>query len=635
MKTGKTSLDRYTRSPALGLILLFLAAVLVFYLVIGENARIAVADNMDLFQAQYQMLKNEGIFFTQGSEAPFLGGISRDVLPSELSLTGLLYILLPSFAAYVALYLLKIVTAVVSFCLLAQELKGRILGPESSAERAAGSPEHATFADGGAGEKRERAFASLSLLCGFAYGILNLFPSFGICFASIPLILWIILRLERASGKKEYLLCLAGCFLYPLVSYFSYFGLFILAYMAAAFLLVSICRKKPDLRLLAAIVCMSAGSILFEYRLFRSMLFSDEITIRSTMVIADLSAGEILSQIRDVFLTGGAMHTQSMHRTIVLPVCVLYFLGANLVRIFRKDLRAVREDVFNLGALTLVFNSVVYGMYYCGPFRRLVEALVPPLEGWQFGRTSFFNPFLWYALFFIVLVRLYGALDAAYEKRSGKDSGAAGMAARLYHLPPYLLVLLSILVILKMPGGYNDLYNTAHAEANRLLRGVEEDSLTYREFYSEDLFDAILEDIGYEGEWSAAYDLYPATLEYNGIRTLDGYLGFYSQEYKDNFRKIIAPALAKQEPSRQYFDAWGARCYLYSGTNVITVEPTRSFHHNEEPLDIDPDAFRALGGRYIFSRIKFNNADALGLVLRGTYEAPGSPYVLYVYDAGE
>ena len=35
--------------------------------------------------------------------------------------------------------------------------------------------------------------------------------------------------------------------------------------------------------------------------------------------------------------------------------------------------------------------------------------------------------------------------------------------------------------------------------------------------------------------------------EYNGIATLDGYLGFYNQSYKDVFRTAIAPALEKED----------------------------------------------------------------------------------------
>ena len=36
----------------------------------------------------------------------------------------------------------------------------------------------------------------------------------------------------------------------------------------------------------------------------------------------------------------------------------------------------------------------------------LFETLIPPLTGFQFNRTLYFNTFLWYALLFLVLKRL-------------------------------------------------------------------------------------------------------------------------------------------------------------------------------------------------------------------------------------
>ena len=65
-------------------------------------------------------------------------------------------------------------------------------------------------------------------------------------------------------------------------------------------------------------------------------------------------------------------------------------------------------------------------------------------------------------------------------------------------------------------------------------------------------------------------------LEYNGIATLDGYLGFYSQQYKEDFRRIIAPALERVEQTRIYYDDWGARAYLYSGTDLSIVQATKT-----------------------------------------------------------
>ena len=142
---------------------------------------------------------------------------------------------------------------------------------------------------------------------------------------------------------------------------------------------------------------------------------------------------------------------------------------------------------------------------------------------------------------------------------------------------------------------YNKLYEYRH--------GTEVDAYNYEQFYAVELFERIKEDIGYDGEWSVAYGLHPAVLEYNDIATLDGYLGFYSQQYKEDFRKIIAPALKRVEASRIYYDDWGARVYLYSGTDDSVVSSAKTVYATDSTLYIDTEAFKDLGGTYIFSRI--------------------------------
>ena len=102
----------------IGLFLLSVAGVYAFF---GKSSYIAVHDNLDLFVAQFQMLKNTGSFFAHGVDVPFLGGVTRDNLPSELSLYTLLYFLFPSFTAYIIGYLLKVAIAVASVWLLARE----------------------------------------------------------------------------------------------------------------------------------------------------------------------------------------------------------------------------------------------------------------------------------------------------------------------------------------------------------------------------------------------------------------------------------------------------------------------------------------------------------------------------------
>ena len=149
--------------PIIGFVLLMAGVMFGF----GEHSYIAVHDNMDLFLAQYQMLKNTGAFFKHGVEVPFLGGVSRDLLPSELSLYSLLYVIFPTYTAYVLGLLLKIGLGIFSVCLLAKELCG----------------------------EKYKIYRPVIYMVGFAYGIIYFFPAFGFAFVSIPLCVCLFIKI--------------------------------------------------------------------------------------------------------------------------------------------------------------------------------------------------------------------------------------------------------------------------------------------------------------------------------------------------------------------------------------------------------------------------------------------------------
>lgn len=559
----------------------FLLAAMALFSFCGEDSVIAVHDNLDLFIPQLQMMKQDNSFFSHDVSVDFLGGISRDALFSEFYLYTILFMILPAFPAYIAAYFIKVLLALAGAVLLGKEVFSELYAEVKP----------------------------LVYLCGFAYGILNVFPAFGIAFASLPLLLYLLIKIMRKPRAGWYL----ALFFYPVVSYFSYFGLFILAYMMLAFLVLWIRDRKCPLRLLLAVAVLSLGYIVCEYRLFYMMLFDDTVTIRSTIVAGSYTTAEVLATMWDSFVNG-MFHAESVHTYLVFPVCIGYFFFLNGRYLVKRNARGIFHDIYNLLMLMLVFNSVIYGIYYCEPVRELVETLCPPLTGWQFNRTIFFNPFVWYAAFFVVLKRLY-------EHRSKWLKAAANV-----------LVVGAVLVIVGSGTRYNDLYHTCFSQVYSLVKGQKVSALSYKEFYSTELFEKAKEDIGYSGQWAAAYGFYPAILEYNGIATIDGYLGFYSQEYKEEFRKMIAPALDRVEESRQYFDDWGARAYLYSGTDLSIINSSRVYEVTDHDIYIDLDQFKKLGGRYLFSRIELSNAEETGLTLLGVYTDEESPYTLYVYQ---
>ena len=565
--------------------ILFVAVLLCMqagvFLIFREGSYIQVHDNLDLFASQLQMMKNTDTFFAHDVLLPMLGGISRNNFGSEYSLYNILFFLLPNFWAYMAGYALKIAIGIFSFCLLAKDIYG---------------------------EKYEE-YRPLVLIVATAYGLIPVFPAYGIAFTSVPIIVFLLRRIYIKPNKWLYL----GVFLYPLLSYFSYFGIFLLAYVVLAVIILWIRDKQFPKGITLSLFLLAAGYIVFEHRLFEEMLFSDVVTIRGSMINADLSLAENLKSVWDVFSMTN-FHEQDSHMYLVLPVCVIGLLVSNIGYIRRKEYRNILTDSCNLVFAFIVFNCIIYGLYNWKLFRDLVEAIVPQLTGFQFNRFTFFNPFLWYALLFLTVKKMYDS-----RKKWAIVLGNA-------------VVMLATVIVMFMPQVYNDFYNTCYYNAYSILKQTQVKDLNYREFYSHDLFESIKEDIGYTDEWSAAYGLHPAVLQYNGIATLDGYLGMYSQEYKDAFRKVIAPALETAESNRAYFDDWGARAYLFSGSDENTYVPYRDLGLADYSLQINPDAYKALGGRYIFSRIEISNREDLGLILKGVYTHESSPYTIYLYE---
>ena len=549
----------------------------------GEHSFIAIHDNLDLFVAHNKIMKNQNIFFGNGHEALLLGGVSRNLLGSEFSLYNILYYLFAPHTAYVIGYFLKILIGFFSFVLLAKEIY----------------------------KENFLKYKSLVYLVAAAYAVIPVFPAYGIAFVSIPLIIYFLLKIHKEQRGIFYLLL----FLYPLVSYFSYFGIFILGYMVLAFGYLWIKEKKMPLRFGGAIVVLALGYIVWEYRLFAEILFSDTITIRESMVQIDASLGQMLKDMLIVLVNPG-FHAEDSHRYWILPIAIYMLFWLNIGYLKEKNYKAIDKSPINLTFLFILFNCLIYGLYELKVVQELVETILPPLKGFQFNRTIFFNPFLWYALFFLILKELYDR----FHTFKIKNLFIQGMAV------------VGLLVCMIFPQVYNDFYSNCYHHAYEILKGTPSTQLSFKEFYSEELFESIKEEIGYKGEWAVAYGMHPAVLQYNGIATLDGYLGLYSEEYKQKFGRLIAPALDESEEFYNTFWNSGIRAYLYSGAGENTYQPLKQLNISDTKLYLDGDVFREMEGSYIFSRIKISNEEEIGLKLRGEYTHESSPYVIYVYQ---
>jgi hypothetical protein len=562
-----------------------LAIQLAVFLIFRGESYPQIHDNLDLFMAHYEMLKKWNLWFAHGVDAPILHGISRDLFGSEFNLYNLFYIILPGFWAYFAGYFAKIAVGIISFILLAKDVY----------------------------KDRYETYKPLIIVIAVAYGMIPVFPTYGIAFTSVPFIILLLRKLYFAETRKQRIPLYVAVFFYPLISYFSYHGFFILCYMVVAVIILWIRDKRFPVSTFVSIVILSLGYILLEYRLFGAMLLDDTVTIRTTMDHGDLSFGQAMATAFAEFINA-SFHSEDSHTYVILAVVLIAIVVINAGHISKKESKKILTDPINLVMLWIIFNVLIFGLYQFAPFRHLFEMIVPPLTGFEFARTAYFNTFLWYAELLLVVSRMY-------------DSSKANLKALAN-----VIVTLAILVVMFVPQVYNDFYYTCYNQAYKILKHKDTSTVNYNEFYSTKLFSKILDDIDYKGEWSAAYGLHPAVLNYNGVATVDGYLGMYSQDYKEKWTSVIAPALEGSPSLKSYFVGWGARVSLYSGSDENTYAPLRVMELNDKRLVVDMDELKSLECKYIFSRIEFSNADEIGLTLVGSYTDDSSPYEIFVYS---
>ena len=566
---------------AFWVILLYVVAYLAYVFFRGENIYMPIHDNLDSNVVWYRMLAAENAFWKFDATVPFLSDLDRNFMGSDLRIYSWLHMLLPTFYAVIAADILRLVLSIYGFYKLGQT----VLGEDWCACK------------------------NIVLLCGLAYGLLPLFPSSGLGFAFIPLFVFFVVQLYRTK-RYFYLLPIASVGLF---CSFVGFGFFLCAFLFLAFFIDTIVHRKIGWTLFFATVVTSVSFVVTEARLFYIMFFSGIETIRTTIDTSATSFGASVSIMIDSFING-QYHSEALQKYIVLPVCGIYFIYLNLTYLFKGQFRKPLTDVFNWCFSLAMLNSIVYGLDSWSVFKDLIAVIVPPLKGFSFARTLWLSPFAFYFSFCIVLCRIL---------KHCKNN-------RVMRTLPYLCVFYAIGIVCLIPSTYGMIRMNISNNLKPILLQRPVSDLTYSEFYSEELFSEIKNDLSYAGEYSVAFGMHPAVLEYNGISTLDGYYSFYPQEYKEQFRLLIAPTLDNDEGLREYFDGWGGRAYIFSST--LSYDPTIETNVSSAELKIDPEIFRQMQGKYVFSRVEITNSEEMQLSLLGIYTCESSPYEIYVYS---
>ena len=138
---------------------------------------IAVHDNLDLFVAHFKIMKLNHAFFSHSAILPMVGGVTRDAFGSEFSLYNILYFLLPSFAAYMIGYALKIAIGFSSVLILAKDIY----------------------------KEKYQEYRPILTIIALSFGLIPVFPTYGIAFTSVPLLIYLLRRIYSKPSLPLYI----------------------------------------------------------------------------------------------------------------------------------------------------------------------------------------------------------------------------------------------------------------------------------------------------------------------------------------------------------------------------------------------------------------------------------------------
>ena len=420
---------------------------------------------------------------------------------------------------------------------------------------------------------REDRDSVIAVGVSLAFALLPFYPLVGLSVAGQPLALYAFLNIHnRSYAWTNWLIII----LVPFYASFVLAFVFFLCAMGLLWLYDLIVKRKLNILFVFSIFLMGSVFLLVEYRLVYLMFFDNSfVSHRSAYSITGYPIGQRLLASIYIFIFGH-VHAASLQQ---------YFIGisvalALMIIFYKKSFSADR-----LLIILLIITAVIslwYGFWAWGVWTQLREK-VDILRTFEFSRFHWLYPLLWYLIFALALCKI------AQSIRWGKAI--------------VLLLIMAQCVFLFYSSNWVSEFIARHP--------------TYSQFYSVGLFEDIKNYIGADQDSYrvASIGLHPSVAQYNGFYTVDGFLPNYPLEYKKQFRKIIEKELEKNPGNAAYFDDWGSKAYIFVAELPRDFMITKDSKYAINNLQLNIDAFKQMGGKYIFSTVPINNASDIGLRL--------------------
>jgi hypothetical protein len=423
-----------------------------------------------------------------------------------------------------------------------------------------------------------------------AFALTPVWPSGMLSTLGQPLALWAFLTIrERKATWREWLTIA----LLPFYSSFVLGFFFFLVAMGLLWLRDLLVKRDWNLKFLGSIGFMTAVYLAIEYRLVYSLVFPTEPTSRDEFVSSTLSFWHSVRLAGKNYLLGHT-HVMTLHTLVIVPLSFVVLWKLFKEKSWKIEKRFVYIFVFN------IVLSVWYAFWFYKGWQPLKER-ISLLNTFNFARFHFLRPLIIYMMF---------AVGSYFLWKFGRN------------WREFVKVCLIVQIIVLAACNPEIYYRVAGTPS-------------FKQFYAVQEFKQISDYIGKpkSSYRVASIGIHPAIAQYNGFYTIDTYNNFYPLSYKHQFRKIIAKELDKNNAIKDYFDTWGGRCYIFVAElgkkYDFRKDSKKKIHH----LQLNMNAFKKLGGKYILSAVPILNAEEDGLHFLKSFDDQDAAWKIYLYEA--
>ena len=518
------------------------------YIFFGQDACIRVHDNLDgdvLYR--HHLVKENAIFAGPLHEIrPIMNGLPRVCLPSGLNIMVGLYWLFGTFGGFVASEFLVHILAYLGILVL---LKNHFL--------------------------KEDKYFWMRHFAALFFATMPFFPVTGGAVALQPFLLNSFLNI-RQSGRLS-LKDLLPIVVYPFYSSFVWVGLFVVLFLSG-FTMYNLFTSgiRRSIAFIGALALLTALMVVADHQLFMVFLNPESyfVSHRANFQI------ELNYNLKGMLSMGVFNAATGVYHSALFAGIVFFLVPiiALVNRLIQKASILDDKVLFWLGGIYLFLGLMTTFWFW-----EKVGFLYAPgslLTQLNFSRFHYLLP-------------LAGFVLAFYSFRYIQSN-----------LGKYLV---AGMLLLGIGWHYKLFYTMHHFAPGKSLQNWYA-HMTYREYFSEDIFGTIKKDadklMGTDDYNVMGVGVQPAVLQYAGFNTLDSYQNFYPLTYEQKFSKILekellkCPDLTNSASYKIHNNCYLLSCEIYHQEGGEEMDNLQVIHE----LLLDPQSIRELNGRFIISK---------------------------------